>query len=353
MTHLVLLGAGHAHVEVLRQAARKPSPGRRITLITRDAETAYSGLLPALIRGECTPADAHIACIPLAHAAGATPVISDAIAIDLDSRTVLTRSAGLFSFDLLSIDVGGTMRRSGGIAVKPIGGFLTRLRSLEGRLPHDAAIAVIGAGAGGTELALALSIRLAGRTRTSLIGPTLLPQMPHPARAVVLQALRANGVQVITATARDFSNGSLTMADGTVLAFDAAIWATGVAAPDFLARSGLVCDADGCVLTDAGLRSISHGFVFAAGDCAAIHNAPRAKAGVWAVRAGPVLAANLSAAAAGRDIRPWRPPRDALAILGLGHGRAVAWRGGRSLSGRLPFWWKRHIDRRWMARYQA
>ncbi len=353
MTHLVLLGAGHAHVEVLRRAARKPSPGQRITLITRDAETAYSGLLPALIRGECSHADAHIACVPLAHAAGAALTVSDAIAIDLDSRTVLTRSAGIIRFDLLSIDVGGAVRRSGGIAVKPIGGFLVRLQSLEDGLRHDAEIAVIGAGAGGTELALALSIRLAGRARITLIGPTLLPSAPQSARGVVLEAMRANAVQVMPGTARSFSDNELTMADGTVLAFDAAIWATGVAAPDLLARSGLTCDPDGRALTDAGLRSLSHDFVFAAGDCAAIHNNPRPGAGVWAVRAGPVLAANLFAAAAGRSITPWRPQRDALAILSLGRGRAVAWRGGFSLSGRLPFWWKRRIDRCWMARYRA
>jgi selenide,water dikinase len=132
----------------------------------------------------------------------------------------------------------------------------------------------------------------------------------------------------------------------------AALWATGVRAPAFLAASGLACDAAGCILVDATLRSVSHAQVFAAGDCAALAGDPRPKSGVWAVRAGAPLASNLRRAAAGRRVRPWRPQRAALAILGLGGGRAVAWRGGWQVSGRLARWWKDHIDRRWMAMYE-
>ena len=113
-----------------------------------------------------------------------------------------------------------------------------------------------------------------------------------------------------------------------------ALWATGVVGPAFLAASGLACDAAGCVRVDATLRSVSHGFVFAAGDCAAIEGNPRPKAGVWAVRAGAPLAANLRRAARGRALRRWRPQSDALAILGLGDGRALAWRNGVAVAGR-------------------
>ena len=53
-TDLVLLGAGHAHVEVLRRFAMRPEPGVRLTLIGREPETPYSGMLPGLIRGDYT-----------------------------------------------------------------------------------------------------------------------------------------------------------------------------------------------------------------------------------------------------------------------------------------------------------
>ena len=119
-----------------------------------------------------------------------------------------------------------------------------------------------------------------------------------------------------------------------------------------LAASGLACDAAGCMRVDATLRSISHGFVFAAGDCAAIEGNPRPKSGVWAVRAGAPLAAQ----SASRRTRPGAAALatavGALAILGLGDGRALAWRNGMAVSGRPVWRWKDWIDRRWMRMYQ-
>src|SRR5580693_4815325 len=133
MTDLVLLGAGHAHVEVLRRFAHRPDPRLRLTLIARDPTTAYSGRLPGLIRGECTPADAHIDLGPLAAVAHARLVIAEAIAIDLAARQVVVRGRPAIRFDLLSIDIGGVpaMPDDGGIPVKPIGGFVAALTHLE------------------------------------------------------------------------------------------------------------------------------------------------------------------------------------------------------------------------------
>ena len=91
--------------------------------------------------------------------------------------------------------------------------------------------------------------------------------------------------------------------------------------------------------------------MFAAGDCASDRGAARPKAGVWAVRAGAPLAANLRRAARGRPLRRWQPQSQALVILGLGDGRAIAWRNGIAVEGALVWRWKDRIDRRWMRMY--
>lgn len=352
---LVLLGAGHAHVEVLRRFALRPERGVRLTLIGREPHTPYSGMLPGLVRGDYGFDEAHIDLAPLAAAAGARLILAEADGIDLAGRTVALAGRPAMPFDILSLDVGGVPRMppGAGTPVKPIGQFLDRLTALEAELPEGARIAVVGAGPAGTELALALARRFAGRARIALIAASEpLPEAPARARAVARDALTEAGIELVCGVqAGALADGRLPLSDGSFLDADAALWATGVVGPEFLAASGLACDEAGCVRVDRTLRSLSHPLVFAAGDCATVTGAERPKAGVWAVRAGTPLAANLRRTARGRTPRPWRPQSQALVILGLGDGRAVAWRNGLAASGRLIWRWKDWIDRRWMRMY--
>jgi selenide,water dikinase len=356
MSDLVLLGAGHAHLEVLRRFARRPEPRLRLTLIAREPRTPYSGRMPALIRGECGADAVHVDLGPLAAAAGARLVIAEATAIDLAARRVTVRARPAVRFDWLSIDIGGVpaMPEGAGIAVRPIGAFLTALARLEAELTDGARIALVGGGAGGTELALALARRFGGRLRLTLICDAADPlaEATARARAVVRAALAEAGVELVCGVrAGNHAEGRLALSDGSFLDAKAVLWATNVVGPKLLAEAGLTCDAVGCVVVDASLRSRSHDFVFAAGDCAAIAAAPRPKAGVWAVRAGPVLATNLRRVARGLRPRDWRPQERALAIVGLGRGRAVAWRNGLAASGRAVAWYKDWIDQRFLRRY--
>ncbi len=356
LTDLVLLGAGHAHVEVLRRFALRPERGVRLTLITREPHTPYSGMLPGLIRREYSFDQAHIDLGPLAAAAGARLIVAEAIAIDLACRTVAVSARPDIGFDLLSIDVGGVpaMPDGGGTSVKPIGQFLDRLASLEETLSSGARLAVVGGGPGGTELALALARRLGTRIRLVLVTATAEPvaEAPRRARAVARAALVEAGVEIVCGvTAGALTNGRLALSDGSFLEVSAALWATNVVGPDFLAESRLACDAAGCARVAPSLRSLSHAAVFAAGDCAAMEAAPRPKAGVWAVRAGVVLAENLRRSVRGQPLKAWRPQREGLVIMGLGEGRGLAWRNGVALWGR-PIWrWKDWIDRNWMRRF--
>lgn len=359
-TDIVLLGAGHAHVEVLRRFALRPEPGVRFTLIGREPETPYSGMLPGLLRGEYTRTEAHIDLAPLATAAHARLILVEATAIHLDAGVITVNGRPDVPFDLLSIDIGGTPKVAIGasavdsLPVKPIGRFLAQLERLEADLPEGARIAIVGAGAAGTELALALARRCAGRLRFVLVSatPDPLATAPSHARRVVRGALVEAGVELVCGvTATGHHGNNLLLSDGSYLEVAAVLWATGVVGPPLLATSGLACDTTGCVRVDRTLRSVSHAKVFAAGDCAALDGNPRPKAGVWAVRAGKPLAENLRRAIRREKLLPWKPQHGALAILGLGGGRAVAWRNGIAVSGRPVWRLKDWIDRRWMRMY--
>jgi selenide,water dikinase len=352
-TDLVLLGAGHAHVEVLRRFALRPEPGVRLTLIGREPHTPYSGMLPGLIRGDYGFDEAHIDLAPLSAAAGARLIVAEADGIDLAERSVSLVARPPIAFDLLSIDVGGipAMPEGAGTPVKPIGQFLRQLAVIEASIAPGARIAVIGGGPAGTELALALARRFGARARITVVASDAEPLIDAPphARAVVRGALADAGVELVCGVqAIRHADGRLALSDGSFLEVAATLWATNIVGPPFLAASGLACDEAGCVRVDRTLRSVTDGRVFAAGDCAAVEHAARPKAGVWAVRAGKPLAVNLRKVARGRALRAWRPQSEALVILGLGDGRAVAWRNGLAVAGPLVWRWKDRLDRRWM-----
>ena len=371
---LVLIGGGHTHVVVLRRFGMRPLPGVRLTLVARDVHTPYSGMLPGLVAGHYAYDDVHIDLAPLCRFAGARLVHETATGLDLNRRRVLCGGRPPIGFDLLSIDIGSTPSRDGVpgaaeavVPVKPISTFVARWERLVERV--DAAtgpvrVAVVGAGAGGVELGLAvqhaLDRQLAGlgradRAEMHLFGaaPTVVPSHNRGVRRRLTRLLEHRGVrlhlgQMVTAVAP----GVVQVADGTTVEVDEILWVTQAGAAPWLREAGLAVDARGFVQVDATLQSVSHPGVFAAGDVAAVVDHPREKAGVFAVRQGLPLAANLRRALLGRALRPFRPQRQFLTLVSTGDQYAVGGRGWWSVEGQWVWRWKDWIDRRFMTRFR-
>jgi selenide,water dikinase len=223
------------------------------------------------------------------------------------------------------------------------------------------AIAVVGGGAAGIELLLSMQHRAAqlGSTRTPRFvlitdAPEVLPTHPAAARKRIERLLARRGVTVRCASAAVAANPEgIVVANGETIAADRAILATSAIGAPWLAAAGLACDARGFVRVDAYLRSLSHPFVFAAGDCATRDDAPWPKSGVYAVRAGPPLAANLRRAARAESLVAYQPQRRALAIISTGDRHAIASRPPWAIEGDWVWRWKDWIDRRFVRRYAA
>ncbi len=216
-------------------------------------------------------------------------------------------------------------------------------------------IAVIGGGAGGVEILLAMQHRLA--THGLAAAFTLVSDrwsVPAALERCLVRVLRAREVRLAVGSAVTGVHGDvITLASGATLRADRMLAATGASAPPWLRASGLSCDAAGFVQVDATLRSVSHPFVHASGDCATIVGAPRPKAGVFPVRQAPCLAHNLCAAIEGTRLRRYRPQRDWLAIVTTGPRHAIATRNGVAIGGAWVWRWKDRIDRAFVARYRA
>lgn len=361
---IILAGGGHAHLAVLADWARQPLAGVRRTLVTSSRQTAYSGMLPGWLAGIYQPGELLIDLAPLAKRAGAELVLADVTGLDPARRVLHLSSGAELAFDLLSLATGGATDSSalallGGrlLPVRPVDAFMARwsgfLAGQARALPLH--VAVVGGGAAGVELALGIAAALRcgfSQARVSLISPAtgFLTGHATPVRALARAELNRRGIAVHDGTAAG-QDGALLLSTGEVLPADCVIAATGSRAPGWLAQSGLACNADGFVAVGADLRSISHGAIFAAGDIIDRTDRALPRSGVHAVKAGPVLAANLRAVLMGRPLSQYQPRRRTLYLLALGDRRAIVSWGRLAAAGRWAWRLKDWIDRRFIARH--
>lgn len=361
---LILVGGGHAQVALLKSLAMKPVNGLRTTLISRDIDTPYSGMLPGYVEGVWQDSDIHIDLPRLATMAGARMIHAPVTGIDADNSLISIAGRPPMRFDVLSMNIGGEPDLAAipgaaehCIPVKPISRFRERLAALTAG-GHPERIAVIGGGAAGCELALALSKRwqksTGKRPQISIFGRSarLVPELPPRATRLLYESLTKAGCRIHCGQAvSQIEAGALTLDNDDRHEFDACFLVTAVTPPSWLGDTGLTLDSAGFIAIDRTLQSLSHANIFAAGDVATITKDPRPKAGVYAVRAGPVLADNIRRYAAGRKLANWTPQSNALAILGTSDGRAIGIRGKHVSQSRAWWWLKTWIDRRWMAKY--
>ena len=371
---LVLLGGGHSHVIVLRQFGMQPLPGLRLSLVARDIHTPYSGMLPGLIADHYGYDDCHIDLARLAHFAGATLIHAEAEGLDPERRRLYLPNRPPLRYDVLSINIGSrppTLNVPGAseyaLAVKPIDQFLHRWKELLTRFRCHSGpfrLLVAGAGAGGVELLLAVQHRLRQEQQyhglrdvkldAHLVSATdlILPGHNASVRSRFERVLRQRAIHVHNnVTVTRVEPESVTLSDGLILPTEAVFWVTGAGAPDWLATSGLATTEAGFVQLNPSLQSVSHPEVFAAGDIAHVVAHPRPKSGVFAVRQGPPLAANLRSVALGQAPREFRPQQHFLSLISTGDRYAVASRGQWSIAGAWTWRWKDYIDRAFMRRF--
>jgi selenide,water dikinase len=365
---LVLVGGGHAHVQVVRRWMMAPMAGVRLTVVLDRPDAVYSGMVPGFVAGDYAAHELEIDLVPLARRARARVVLSPVTGVDASAQRIELEGRPSMSYDVASLDVGSSVRglelpgvSEHALSTRPIRRFVddldARLRVL--RDSEQPRIVVVGAGAAGCELVLTLDARLRSEgtlAELSLLGDGAHPLDGYPARVgrAVERELRRRGIRLLLGErVRAVSKEGLLLEDGD-LAADLVVWATGASPLPFLRDSSLPTDAAGFVQVTPTLAVVGHDDLFAAGDCAALPWAPWVrKAGVYAVRAGPVLDANLRARLRGRSPRPYRPQRDFLTLLNLGGGRALGAKWGAVVSGRPVFGLKDWIDRRFMRRFRV
>lgn len=365
---LLLLGGGHAHLNLLRRLRSEAPKGWQVTLVSPHPRQIYSGMLPGWVAGHYALDDCAISLASLCERAGIAFAQTAANGLDLARNEVLCADGERRRFDLVSIDTGPEPALSDlpgaadhALPVRPIEGFIAGWPDIERRWREHTGpfeVVVVGSGAAAVELAFAIQSRAAREgasgVRVCLVGRDAEP-LAGTAGSVsrrVMRQLHARGMQWCeNRWAVQILPGCIRFERASALPFDACLVATGAAAPHWPRAAGLSTDDAGFIRVDRTLRSVSHPQVFAAGDVAA-HVDTRPKSGVFAVRAGDALAGNILAACNGTALTEWRPQRRALYLVSTGDGRAIASWGALSAFGRWAWIWKDWIDRRFVRRYQ-
>jgi pyridine nucleotide-disulfide oxidoreductase family protein len=362
---LLLIGGGHAHLGVLEMLARHRLTGIDVTLVSAHDTQVYSGMLPGHLAGHYTLEQVSIPLDPVAEAAQADFVRARVIHVDPAERIAVTEGGGVLPFDVVSLDIGPGVDRKTipglehALTVRPVDQLIEAWRTLEMRFagtPLAQTLAVLGGGPAGTEIAAALAYRAKQaevQLKLTLVTGRagLLPGMPKAAGRLMRRRLTALGVRVIDADAESVRENAVMIRDAGEFHADVIIAALGTPASHWLVESGLKCDKHGFIEVNEHLQSVSHPFVFAAGDCASMVGHPHPKSGVYAVRAGPTLGQNLLRALTGRRLVRHRPQRRALYLLSAGAQDAVGVWSQLVFDGAWVWRWKDKIDREFVHRH--
>jgi NADH dehydrogenase FAD-containing subunit len=363
---LVLIGAGHAHLTCLKELRKFTARGHQVTVIGPDIHHYYSGMGPGMLGQTYRPQQIRFHSQRLAEQGGARFVKGLVAQVRPEARRLVLASGEEIPYDVVSFNVGSgipqekvIIRNDAGVfTVKPIEQLLRAQQAILGRLPEKTLeILVVGGGPAGVEISGNLW-RLVTHNRGSLnltlvAGRRLMPAFPDKVRNLALASFQRRGIRVLEGVhLKEIQDGRALLSDGGELPFDFLFLALGVRPPGLFQDSGLPTGPDGGLLVNEFLQSVAHPEMFGGGDCIAFQPQPLDKVGVYAVRQNPVLRDNLLAALEGRPFRPFQPGGAYLLIFNLGDGRGIFWKKSLVFDGRLAFFLKDFIDRRFMRQFQ-
>lgn len=384
---LLLLGAGHSHVQVipnLPPLLSKSPESYQIILISDATTSTYSGMLPSVIAGLATPQDSAIDLQPLCRNHGIAFIQAQITHIDIKSQLVHIRKLNTritlnIPYDILSINMGSRTKPMStaqplisATSQIPIVVYTRPIQNLSAAIdkfanltqfhpPTSHPIVIIGAGAAGIELSFCLSSRFPHH-QISLVSNSKRFHSQYgwlPAHHIQSH-LRSRNIQTLygkQVIAINREKRLATLSTGEQLPFALVVLATGAAPHPLLTKIGLPLDPSDWLLVQPTLQSPPHPNIFASGDCVAFGSLyPRnfpPKAGVYAVRQGPVLTHNISVALLNRGtMKTFTPQASFLSLLTTGDGRAIGTKYGIVFSGNWVYRLKMFIDEAWLDRFR-
>ena len=357
---LVLVGGGHSHIILMMELSKKPIQGNRITLVSNEIDTPYSGMIPGFIEGVYSWRESHIDLYKLSLRLNIRFIHSKVINISSANKEIYLKDRPSIKFDVLSVDSGieSNYKNIKGaekfcIPVKPISGlannFLNKIKDL-----ND--IAFIGGGAGAVELALAIRkryIRDKSNLKISIITGIngLLSSFSNHTRQTSKIALKESSINIIENTeVLEVKKNKIIMSDNNTLKIDKCILSTNAMAPNWLKSSDIKLNASGFIIVNNAFQTNSE-FIFAAGDIVDFDNQNLHKAGVFAVRSGKPLAKSIKSYIMTKSGKKYSFRKNYLALIGLSNGYTIGTKYNFSYSSKFNSFLKKYIDQKFINKF--
>lgn len=364
--HLVLVGGGHAHMVTLQNLHTFIDKGHKVSVIGPSKHHYYSGMGPGMLGQTYTPDDIRFATEHVVTKQGGSFILDRVVKIDPLEKAVYMEKNDPLSYDVLSFNAGSYVpwdRVSGDqtdiFSVKPIETLIkAQERCLELMAQKKITVSIVGGGPSSLEIAgnVWQLARDGGKFMPRIIifaGSRLMSRFPDKIRNMAYRSLQKRGIEIIEHDyTKEVTHGKIILESGAVHEADLLFLAVGVKPSTIFKESGLPVGPDNGLLVNKYLQCPEYPEIFGGGDCIYFKDQPLDKVGVYAVRENPVLYHNLMASLEGGDLMPFDPGGSYLLIFNVGGGRGILGKNSLMFDGRLAFWIKDYIDRKFMRKFQ-
>ncbi len=361
------MGGGHSHSVLLRAVAAKGIDSVSITLISSTRFATYSGMLPGVISGDYPSSAMTIDLQALCQRAGACFIEATIRHIDAERQILRLADGRQYHYDIASIDIGSQSDveciagSHYATPVKPIDDMLESVAQIEQRLIANPklsmTLSVVGAGAAGVELILALACRFKDFNidfRLVSKGSSLLSGYPVSLQKIMVQRLRNSGITLVThTTVSNVSETAIHSTAGKTLASDITFLCTPAVGALWLRYCGLPLTEKNFIRVNQYLQVEGFPTLFAAGDICHFSPKPLAKAGVYAVKMADTLLENITKLVCDKPLAVYKPQHNFLSLLACGDRYAIGCKWGLTFYGGWVWRLKNHIDQRFMASLQS
>ena len=363
----MLVGGGHAHMMTLANLRQFIEKRHRVTVIGPSPYHYYSGMGPGMLSKLYSPEQIRFATRRVVEKQGGEFILGKVARVDAEKKTILLESGETLTYDVVSFNAGSyvpitivTDMVKDIFTVKPIEKLLDfQKRILELVSQRKITVGIIGGGPAAAEIAGNLW-RLAkdhGRYMPRIqvfSGEKFMPRFSHRVRTKAINSLASRHIEILEQSfVKEVGANDITLKSGQRYHADFILLAVGIKPSPIFEASGLPTGPEGGLLVNRYLQCPKYPEIFGGGDCIYFKDKPLDKVGVYAVRENPVLYHNLMASLEEKDLQSFDPGGDYLLVFNMGDGTGILHKKWLTLDGRLAFFVKDYIDRKFIRKFQA